>query len=79
MPFVRHQSRPIAITAPAPRPRKNSRGNSLSPDPGKGRVSSPVNCHEIDKACDAFLAARVPGYVITNFMGRRPTRATAVA
>lgn len=70
MPFIRHTPRPaVSASAPAPRTRQNTRGNILHPDPGKLPVSSPVNCHEIGKACDAFLAARVPGYIIRKFSG----------
>ena len=70
MPFIRHKSSNRIPAGKTRLKKSSSRGNSLSPDPGKRLITSAINCMEIGKACDAFLESRVPGYRLMSFSGR---------
>lgn len=68
MPYVQHQSRPVA--AANNRPKSNTRGNSTMRDPGVTRhISSAINCAEINRACDAYFLRTIPGYRVMNIAG----------
>jgi hypothetical protein len=47
-----------------------SRGNVLTPDPGRALRREKWNMAEFNRACDAFLLARVSGYRLMNQGGK---------
>lgn len=50
--------------------RAGARGNTLTADPGRQLRRQKLNCSEIQRACDAFLLTRIPGWRIMNHGGR---------